>query len=283
VSARATRRRRARSRRLRAPGRLSPAQAAALGALQGPTELLPVSSSGHLVLLPALLRWDYVQLDPELRKSFEVALHAGTALALLLGLRREVAEVVRELDGQRIARHLLELMPAAVVAFGFERPIEERAGSGRTAAVAQIAGGVALGLADLSPATRPRASATACDGAVIGFAQATALVPGVSRNGATLTAARLLRFERAAANQISRHAALAVILAAAGLKGFRLARRGMPDGTEVPFAIGSLASFASTLVSSRLVGRMDRARTYAPFAAYRVALGIGSLARLGRR
>ncbi len=268
---------------MRARGRLSPLQAAALGALQGPTELLPVSSSGHLVLLPALLRWDYVELDPELRKSFEVALHAGTALALLVGLRREVAEVVSELDGGRIARHLMEMVPAAAAAFLFERRIEERAGSGRTVAAAQVAGGAALGLADLRPARRTRSSAGVRDGAIVGLAQATALVPGVSRNGATLTAARLLEFERAAANQISRHAALPIILAAAGLKGFRLARRGLPRGVAVPFAIGSLASFGSTLASSRLVGRMDRARTYAPFAAYRVALGIGSLGVLGRR
>ena len=112
-------------------GRLSLLQAAALGALQGPTELLPVSSSGHLVLVPALLRWDYVDLEPELRKSFEVALHAGTALALVVGLRREVAEVVRELGRRRIARHLLELVPAGAAAFLLERPIEQRLGSPR--------------------------------------------------------------------------------------------------------------------------------------------------------
>jgi len=178
---------------------LSPAQAAALGALQGPAELLPVSSSGHLVLVPALLSWRYSDLDPELRKSFEVALHAGTAVALLIGLRHEVAEVVRELDRRRIARHLLEMVPAAGAAFALERPIERRLGTPRSVAVAQIAGGLGLALADLAPAGRPREDAGFGDALAIGLAQATALVPGVSRNGATLTAARLLRFERAAA------------------------------------------------------------------------------------
>ena len=82
-----------------------------------------MSSSGHLVLVPALLGWRYGELDPELRKSFEVALHAGTALALLIGLRREVAEVVHELDARRLARHGLEMLPPAAAALAFERPI----------------------------------------------------------------------------------------------------------------------------------------------------------------
>ncbi|MEA2471758.1 MAG: undecaprenyl-diphosphatase, partial [Thermoleophilaceae bacterium] len=86
-------------------------QAVGLGLMQGPAELLPVSSSGHLVLVPALLGWSYVELDDELRKSFEVALHAGTALALLIALRHEVDEVLRDLDGARLLRHALSFVP----------------------------------------------------------------------------------------------------------------------------------------------------------------------------
>jgi undecaprenyl-diphosphatase len=130
---------------------------------------------------------------------------------------------------------------------------------------------------------RRREDAGPADGLVIGIAQASALVPGVSRNGATLTAARLLRFERPAANRLSRHAALPIILAATALKGHRLARRGLPRGVAAPFAAGLAASFASTLASSRLVPRIDGARSYAPFAAYRVALGGAALALLTRR
>jgi undecaprenyl-diphosphatase len=230
--------------------------------------------------VPALLGWRYGELDAELRKSFEVALHAGTALALLIGLRREVAEVVRELDGRRLARHVLEMLPPAAAALAFERPIEQRLGAPRRVAAAQVAAGAALALADLSPAERRREDAGPRDGLAIGLAQATALAPGVSRNGATLTAARLLRFERSAANRLSRHAALPIILAATGLKGHRLARRGLPAGVAPPFAAGLAASFASTLASSRLVGRMDAARSYVPFAAYRVALGVASLSML---
>ncbi|MGH2985797.1 MAG: undecaprenyl-diphosphate phosphatase, partial [Solirubrobacterales bacterium] len=85
-----------------APG-LSPVRAAALGAVQGPTELLPVSSSAHLSLIPWLRRWDWQAADPEARKSFEVALHAGTAAALLLGQRRVIASELAAFDRRRAA------------------------------------------------------------------------------------------------------------------------------------------------------------------------------------
>jgi undecaprenyl-diphosphatase len=250
--------------------------------MQGPAELLPVSSSGHLTLVPALLGWPYGELDAELRKAFEVALHAGTAAALLIGLRREVAEAVRELDGARLLRHALEFAPPAVAAAGLERTIEGRLGSPRQVAVAQVTAGVVLGLADRMPAERGRDRAGPLDALAIGVAQAAALAPGVSRNGATLTAARLLRFERPAANRLSRHAALPIILAAAGLKGFRLARRGLGRELVGPFAIGALASFASTLAATGLVRAMDEAPSYVPFALYRVGLGGAALAVLRR-
>lgn len=239
-----------------------------------------MSSSGHLVLVPALLGWRYGELDAELRKSFEVALHAGTALALLIGLRREVGQALRELDAARVVRHGLEFAPAGAVAMALERRIEERLGSPVGVAAAQIGGGLALGLADRAPAEREAAGPL--DALAIGVAQGAALAPGVSRNGATLTAARLLRFRRPAANRLSRHAALPIILAATGLKGYRLARRGMAREVAAPFAAGALASFASTLAATRLVRAVDEAPSYLPFAAYRVALGTAALVVLRR-
>jgi len=114
-----------------------------------------VSSSGHLSLVPALLGWDVEGMDPELRKSFEVALHAGTAAALAIALRDEVAGVLRTLDARRALGIAAGLAPAAVVALLFERPIEQRLGSPRSVAVAQIVAGAVLALADRAPATRP--------------------------------------------------------------------------------------------------------------------------------
>jgi undecaprenyl-diphosphatase len=242
-----------------------------------------VSSSGHLALAPGLLGWDYEALDPELRKSFEVALHAGTAAALAIALRREVEEVLRSLDARRVLGVALTFAPAALVAAVFERAIEERLGSARSVAIAQIAAGIALALADMRPAERPYGEAGALDHLLIGCGQACALVPGVSRNGATLTAARLLHFERRAASVLSRHAALPVIAGATGLKGVRLARRGLAPELRTQFAVGAAAAFASTIASRRLIGVMDRARSYRPCAAYRIALGAAALGRLRAR
>ena len=251
--------------------------------MQGPAELLPISSSGHLILVPAVLGWPYADLDDELRKSFEVALHAGTAGALALALRHEVAEVLRALDTRRILGVLLAFMPPALGAFAFERAIEERAGRPRAVALAQIGAGLALAAADRRPAERSQDEAGVRDHLLIGLGQAAALVPGVSRNGGSLTAARLRRFDRRAASRLSRHAALPIIVAASGLKGVRLARRGMPAEIALPFATGAAAAFASTLAATRLVAMIDGARSYAPFAAYRVALGACALGRLRRR
>ena len=255
----------------------------ALGVIQGPTELLPVSSSGHLVLVPDLLGWRYRELDPELRKSFEVALHAGGALALLIGLRHEVADYVRSLGPANLATLTLSFAPAALAAYLFERPIEQRLGEAGPVAVALIAGSVAMAAADGRPEERAREEAGPLDALVIGVAQAFALAPGVSRNGATLTAARLLRFRRADANVISRQIALPVILGAAGLKGVRLARRGLPPGTAGGMIAGAAAAFASTLLSLRLITMLERSRSLRPYAAYRAMLGAGALAGLAWR
>jgi undecaprenyl-diphosphatase len=263
--------------------RLSIGQALSLGALHGPAELLPISSSGHVALVPWLLSWDYVGLDDELRKSFEVALHAGTAAGLLITLRGEVNEAVRGLDGRRLRLIALSFAPPAVVGYTLERPIERRLGTPSTIAGGLILGAVVMAWADRAPQARRHEEAGARDALWLGFAQTWALIPGVSRNGATLAAARLRHFTREDANRLSRHLALPVIAGATLLKGVRLSRRGLPPGTRVPFALGAGASFASTLGSTWLIRQVERDRSLLPYAAYRIALGSLVLARLRRR
>jgi undecaprenyl-diphosphatase len=258
-------------------------EALALGVLHGPAELLPISSSGHVALVPWLAGWRYCELDAELRKAFEVALHAGTAAALLIGLRSEVGETARGLDHRRLMLLVLSFAPAGALAFLFERPIERHLGTPATTAAGLVLGALAMAAADRAPQQRERDGATAADGLALGIGQACALVPGVSRNGATLAAARWRRFTREDANVLSRHAALPLILAATGLKGVRLWKRGLPRSVHVAFALGTGASFASTLASTWLIRQVERDRSLAPYAAYRLGLAGVVAARLLRR
>jgi undecaprenyl-diphosphatase len=242
--------------------------------VQGPAELLPVSSSAHIVLVPWLAGWDWERIDPEARKSFEVALHAGAAAALLIGQRRTIAEELRAFDLRRALVLGLSFLPAAMVGYTLERPIEQRLGGARATAIGLLAGAAAMLAADTRPQLRGRGEATPADGLALGIAQAAALAPGVSRNGITLAAARWRGFSRDQANLLSRTIALPIIVGATGLKGTRLARRGAGRSLRRSLATGALASFASTLASQRLIQIVERDRALWPYAAYRAALAV---------
>jgi undecaprenyl-diphosphatase len=255
--------------------------AVVLGVLHGPAELLPVSSSGHVTLVPWLLRWPYPRLDPELRKGFEVALHAGTAAALLIALRGEVAEATRGLDRRRVQLVVLSFLPPAALGWSAERPIERHLGTPRTIAAGLVAGSVAMVAADaLGASHRRREQTGAADALVLGLAQACALMPGVSRNGATLAAARARGFARPDATVLSRHVALPIIVGASLLKGTRLVRRGLPARSRRAFAAGVGASFASTLLSAGIIRRLERGHSPVPYAAYRLGLAAIVVRRL---
>ena len=262
------------------PERIPARRALALGVVQGPAELLPVSSSAHIVLVPWLAGWDWERIDPEVRKSFEVALHAGAAAALVVGQRRLIAEELRAFDARGAAVLVLSFLPAAAVGYGFERQIERRLGGPGPTAAGLLAGAGAMVLADRRPQERGRGEAGAADGLVLGLAQALALAPGVSRNGITLAAARWRRFSRDQANLLSRSIALPIIVGATGLKGVRLRRRGIDPETRKAMAIGVGASFASTLASQGLIRLVERDRALWPYAAYRAGLAAAVLAKL---
>jgi undecaprenyl-diphosphatase len=234
----------------------------ALGLLQGPAELLPVSSSAHVELVPWLLGWRHATLPGEVRKEVEVALHAGTALALLAA-------------GEGRARPwlgALALGPPAVAAVAFEKAIEQRLGGPRSVAFGLAAGGVAMALADRRPGPRRARDATPGDALWLGAAQAAALIPGVSRSGMTRAVARLRGFDRASAAALSREVALPVLTGAAVLKGVRLVQRRPGRTTMRALAAGTGAAVASTAVAARaeraLTGRMP----YVVWAGYRLAL-----------
>lgn len=246
------------------------AEVVALGLLQGPAELLPVSSSGHLAAIPWLLGWEHARLHGERRKEVEVALHAGAALALLIGRPGD-------LRGHRLEVLALSLAPPVVAGLAGERWIERRLGGPRSLAAGLLAGSAALVLADRAPQRRRGEDAGWRDGLALGVAQACALVPGVSRLAATLAAARLQGFHQADAVRLARGVGVPLVVGAAALKGVRLAQR-PADREAATLAAGAAAAFAATLASLPLARMLERDRSLAPWAAYRAVLALALLA-----
>jgi undecaprenyl-diphosphatase len=177
---------------------------------------------------------------------------------------------------------MLSFAPPALVGYTMERSIERRLGGPRTTAIGLLAGAAAMVLADRRPQRRGRGEATTLDGLALGIAQAAALAPGVSRNGATLAAARWRCFTREQANLLSRTVALPIIVGAAVLKGARLHGRGTDPSLHKAMGVGVAASFASALASQRLIRQVERDRALWPYAAYRAGLAAIVLARLRR-
>jgi undecaprenyl-diphosphatase len=246
-------------------------QAIALGLLHGPAELLPISSSGHVTVVPWLLGWDYPRLDEDARKAFEVALHAGTAAALPIALRGT-------LRGTRPELVALAAGPPALVGYALEGPIKRRLGTPPSVAGGLIAGALAMAIADRRPQIRRAGDARPADALWLGAAQACALVPGVSRNGATLAAARARGFTRRDAARLSWQVAVAPIAGATLLEAIRV--RDRLGDLRAPFAAGATAAFLSTLASSRLA----RANPpLAQFALYRIALAAAVFTRAHTR
>jgi undecaprenyl-diphosphatase len=244
---------------------MRPARAVALGLLQGPTELLPVSSSAHVgLLIPR-------DLPPAARKEIEVALHLGTAIALALTTR----------GAPRVGLLAAATVPPALAGFAFERVVEERLGTPPTIAAGLLAGAAAMVVADRVPARR--AEPDLVDGLVLGLAQAAALFPGVSRSGATRAAARARGFDRRAAAELSREVALPVLAGAAVLKGYRLARRRPAAGELRVLAAGAVAAGLSTAGALRAERALAADAPLAAWAGYRVVLAAAILVAWRRR
>jgi undecaprenyl-diphosphatase len=252
-----------------------------LGALHGPAELVPVSSSAHVALAPWLLGWG--RDEPARRKELEVLLHAGTGLALAWVLRRDAVAAVHALDRRRVALHLLALGIPSAVGLATERIVEEHLGTPLANAVGLALGAGLLLAADALPeGTRTAADAGPLDGLILGGAQAAALVPGVSRRGATLAVARVRGYPRDEASTLSWEVALPVLVAATTLKGRRLVADPPPRSAKRALAAGTVAAAAATLAAAPLLRAVER-RPWWPYAAERLALAGAVAVRLRRR
>jgi undecaprenyl-diphosphatase len=272
-----------------AEGRLRLRHAIALGLLHGPTELLPISSSAHTELLPRLANWPGAQPGGEQGKAFEVALHVGAALALTIHMRRELLEDAARIDARRVRVIALSLAPPALAGYALERPIERISASPRAIAAGLLAGAAAMAVAEgralgrgaRKDGERCARDADAHDGLALGLAQAAALIPGVSRNGATLASARARGFSRGAAQTLSWHAGLPILFGAGALQAARLHGGVLAPGERTRLAVGGASALLSTLAGARLLDRRLReGQSLLPYALYRCALAALVLARM---
>ena len=247
-------------------------QAVLLGALHGPAELAPVSSSGHTTLLAWRRGWRYGELDPDARKRFEVALHAGTAAASLWLVRRELTSTPPGVI-------VLACVPPALAGALLQRPIEQRLGTPASIAAGLLAGAAAMAVAERRGGSgRTRAQAGLRDGLALGAAQALALVPGVSRSGAARAAARWRGFGPGEARALSDAVGLPITLGALALKGREALRSDRSEWASL--GAGAAASFCSTLASATLLRSPARAGSLLPYSAYRTAVASAVIRRL---
>ena len=242
-------------------------QAFILGAVQGLAEFLPISSSAHLVLVPWLLKWK----DPGL--AFDVALHLGTLLALLIYYRAEWIQMARSIaGGHPKERRLLQLLitasiPGAIIGLAFEKQADTTFRSPLLIAIALAIMAVLLWLFDkLSPQKRTMSEMTYWDALAIGFSQALAIIPGVSRSGATITIARAVRIERGDSANFSFLMATPIIAGA----GLIESRKLIHEGIDWSVGIGFIAAAVFGLIAIAFLIRYVRTRNYVVFAVYRL-------------
>ena len=258
-----------------------------LGLVQGLSEFLPISSSGHLILVPWLFGWDDFEGDESIKKAFDVALHIGTLIAVVGYFRRDLVVYIREgvrlvvqrrrpttVDGKIAWLLVLATIPAALVGAAFEEQIDEQLGEPWIIAVSLIVFGLVLWWADRLEGHRKVEQFSARDALVVGAAQALALNPGTSRSGITITAARKIGFDRDAAARLSFLMSLPVIAGAVVLKVGRLIVDGIPDGLLAPMLVGIATSAVSGWFAVWGTMRLIRTRSFAPFVVYRVIAGV---------
>jgi undecaprenyl-diphosphatase len=266
-------------------GRLSDWQAFTLGIVQGLTELLPISSSGHLILVPWLGQWHYLEEHPDFNKTFDVALHLGTLVAVVayfwddvvrftVAWFRSIGKRAITTADEKIAWLVfVATIPAAIAGAVGEEAIEKHLGQPWQIAINLAVFGVLLWIADRSAQTRKLEDIGLLTAVGVGAAQAIALIPGFSRSGASMGGGLLVGFSNEDAARFAFLLATPIIGAAALLKIPELLG---PDGDGVrgQALVASLCSAATAYFSIRFLMRYFETNRLTPFAVFCFVEGI---------
>ena len=254
-------------------------EAFVLGVVQGLGEFLPISSSGHLIVVPWLLGW------PDSGLAFDVALHLGTLVAVGAYFWTDIVRLTRAWIGSVRRRRIdsaddriawfvvVATIPAGVAGLLGEDAIADNLGEPWQIAILLAAGAVLLWWSDRFPQEREMGDLGLRHAVAMGFAQALALAPGVSRSGITITAGRLMGLDRDGAARFSFYLLLPTVLGAVILKGVGDVLLGdLPNGWEGPFLVGTLAAFGSGLLAIDWLLGYVRRHTYDVFVLYRLVI-----------
>jgi undecaprenyl-diphosphatase len=268
---------------------MSNLEALLLGVVQGLTEFLPISSSGHLILVPWLQNYTFLTDNESFNKTFDVALHAGTLIAAIAFFRLEVWRLLVSFFGvlrrrsisnseERLAIAIAIGTIPAVIAGGLASDfIDEHLGEPWMIAVQLIVFGALLDWADRQPQARPLEGSRLKDGLWIGIAQVLALAPGTSRSGITITAARWRGLDRDGAARFSFLLLIPIVAGATLFKGISAVNEGLPHGVAGPMVVGVIASAISGYWAIVFLLKLVRTTSYRPFVLYRYAAGIAVL------
>jgi undecaprenyl-diphosphatase len=261
-------------------------EAILLGVVQGLTEFLPISSSGHLILVPWAQGYTFLQNHDAFNRTFDVALHIGTLAAVIAYFRAELARMVagffrslrrRSIEGvdERLAWVVLVgTIPAIIIGGLAGSYIDDHLAEPWLIATLLIVFGLVLFAADRTPQRRDTRSVGIRDGIWIGVAQTLALVPGVSRSGITISAGRFLGLERDAAARVSVLLLVPATAAAAVYKGYEAVDKGLPHDVAGPIVAGVIASAVTGYLTIAALLAYVRRRSYDAFVVYRVAVGV---------
>ena len=271
-------------------GKLSDWQAFTLGLVQGFTELLPISSSGHLILVPWLFNWHYLEEHPDFNKTFDVSLHLGTLVAVVVYFWEDIVRIVaawfrsvghraiRTTDEKIAWLVFVATIPAAIAGALGEETIEKHLGNPWEIAINLAVFAGLLWLADRSAQSRKIDDLGFWAALGVGAAQAIALMPGVSRSGVTITAGRFLKLDRDSAARLSFFLLIPVVFGAVLYKGLKdVVFASLPSGSTGPFVVGTIAAAGAGLIAIDVLLGYLRRHDYSIFVLYRLVLAAAIL------